>query len=132
MKNLAKYQLPPLLWIAFIYVLSSLPKLHVTFETPLGADKIVHALMFFVLCLLVRRAFFHQHYFPLMRTYALLGAFIFTAVYGILDEYHQQFVPNRVPDFYDFLADVGGAVLYVGIFWLARRPNVDGESSQAG
>lgn len=131
MKNVIKYQLPPLLWIAIIFTLSSIPRLQLTFESVLGADKIAHAVMFLVLCLLVRRAFFYQVFFPLLKTYALLGAFIFAVVYGILDEYHQTFVPGRVSDFYDVLADTGGALLYVGISWLTRRPKVSEESSQA-
>jgi VanZ family protein len=126
-----KYQLPPLLWIAIIFTLSSIPKLQLRFESVLGADKIAHAVMFCVLCLLVRRAFFHQDFFPLLKTYALLGAFIFAVVYGILDEYHQTFVPGRVSDFYDVLANTGGALLYVGISWLTRPPKGSEESSQA-
>lgn len=132
MKNFVKYQLPPLLWIVFIYVLSSIPKLQEGFHIPLGSDKIIHAAMFFVLCLLVRRAFMHQGYVSLLRAHALLGALIFAVVYGMLDEYHQQFTPGRTPDFYDVVADAGGALLYVGIFWLTRGAKEKEESSQAG
>lgn len=57
-----------------------------------------------------------------------MGAFIFSAVYGILDEYHQSFVPGRSVEFYDFLADCGGALLYISIFWLVQRRN--GKSAQ--
>lgn len=132
MKNVLKYQLPPLLWIALIYVLSSIPKFQESLHVPLGFDKIIHAVMFFVLCLLVRRAFIHQEYFLLLRDHALLGAAIFSIVYGILDEYHQQFTPGRIPDLYDVLADAGGTLLYVGVFLLARTAKVKKESSQAG
>lgn len=69
----------------------------------------------------MRRAFFHQNTFPLLRSHALMGAFIFSVVYGLMDEYHQRSVPNRSVDFYDFLADAGGALLYVAIFWLRNR-----------
>ncbi len=130
MKNVIKYQLPPLLWVALIYIVSSIPKFHPTFEMPLGVDKIVHAIMFFALCLLVRRAFFYQDVFRLLKAYSLLGALIFAVVYGILDEYHQQSVPGRVPDFYDVLADTGGALLYVAFSWMIRRPTASEESSQ--
>lgn len=56
-----------------------------------------------------------------------MGAFIFSAVYGLMDEYHQSFVPGRTVDFYDFLADCGGALLYTAIFWLFQRRNGDRE-----
>lgn len=54
-----------------------------------------------------------------------MGAFVFSAAYGVLDEYHQSFVPGRSVEFYDFLADCGGALLYTAIFWLVQRRNGD-------
>lgn len=127
MKNVIKYQIPPFLWILLIYYLSSQSNFHFKFKIPPGTDKIVHAVIYFVLCWLTRRAFFHQRTFPLLRTYALMGALIFSAVYGLLDEYHQSFVPGRSVEFYDFLADFGGALLYAAIFWLFERRSGDTE-----
>ena len=57
-----------------------------------------------------------------------MGAFIFSAAYGVLDEYHQSFVPGRSVEFYDFLADCGGALLYTALFWLLQQRN--GDSTQ--
>lgn len=121
MRGLIKYQLPPLLWIFVIYVLSSIPKLPILLGVPKGADKIGHAILFFVLCWLSWRAFLHQSYLPLMSRYALLGAFIFTIVYGVLDEFHQRFVPGRTSDVYDVMADAGGALLFAVIAWMVQR-----------
>lgn len=36
-------------------------------------------------------------------------AFLFASIYGITDEWHQSYVPNRTPDIYDWYADVAGA-----------------------
>lgn len=130
LRGLVKYQLPPILWIFAIFVLSSIPRLPTLLGVPEGADKIAHALMFFVLCWLSRRAFFYQSYLPLLSRYALLGALIFTVVYGMLDEFHQRFVPGRTSDLYDIMADAGGAFLYAVIAWMAQRPASENQLSE--
>lgn len=115
MKSLLKYQIPPLVWVILIYLLSAIPNIHLTFKAPPGVDKIVHAILYFVLCWLVWRAFHYQSTLPMVRNSAFLGAFIFCVAYGFLDEYHQTFVPGRSSDFYDVIADTGGALLFVAI-----------------
>jgi VanZ family protein len=108
LKNVVKYQVPPVLFAIGIYFLSAIPNIHLIVNPPQGADKFVHAFLFFVFCWLVWRAFHHQGIFLLMRKGALLGAFIFCVVYGSLDEYHHSFVPGRSSDFFDLVADTGG------------------------
>jgi len=127
-----KYQLPPLLWVVIIYFLSAIPSSQLNFKLPPGSDKVVHAFIYFVLCWLARRAFYNQTSFLMLRNSSFLGAFIFSVVYGLLDEYHQTFVPGRDADFYDLLADTGGALLYVAIAWLVHRPeDADQEGSKS-
>ncbi|UCF37188.1 MAG: VanZ family protein [Acidobacteriota bacterium] len=42
-------------------------------------------------------------------------------LYGVLDEVHQAFVPNRHPSFQDVLADsVGALVAVLGSYWILR------------
>jgi VanZ family protein len=41
----------------------------------------------------------------------ILICVIGVALYGILDEWHQSFTPHREVSAYDWLADVGGAIL---------------------
>jgi VanZ family protein len=79
-----------------------------------------------VLCWLVYRAFYNQRYLPFVRRAPLLGAFLFSVVYGVMDEYHQRHVPGRISDVNDLLADAGGALLFVGIAWLVIRRNGSG------
>jgi VanZ family protein len=52
--------------------------------------------------------------------------FLFCTVYGMLDEFHQSFVPGRMVSFYDVLADATGAVvvLLVTRMMLCRRKAV--------
>ncbi|MDP2884516.1 MAG: VanZ family protein [Ignavibacteria bacterium] len=127
-----KYQLPPMVWVVLIFFVSGIPSSHLRFKFPPGTDKVVHAFIYFVLCWLARRAFYNQNTFLMLRNSSFLGAFIFSVVYGLLDEYHQKFVPGRGADFYDLLADAGGALLYVAIAWMVHRPEgADQESSKS-
>jgi VanZ family protein len=89
---------------------------------PIRIDKVVHLLLFFFLCLFAWRAFHHQRRFPSLKQYALLWAFLFATLYGVLDEIHQVYVPGRASDVYDIAADGFGALCYVGLnLWRARR-----------
>jgi VanZ family protein len=49
------------------------------------------------------------------------------ALYGILDEFHQSFVPGREVSLYDWFADVAGAVLgsVVGSFLMRGRSTMN-------
>jgi len=38
-----------------------------------------------------------------------LATVVLATLYGVSDEFHQSFVPNRTPDVYDVLADATGA-----------------------
>ncbi|MEX1274656.1 MAG: VanZ family protein [Bacteroidota bacterium] len=121
-----KYQLPPLLWLAFIFFLSSWSML-ATLQSPVGFDKVIHAIMWFVLCLLTRRAFFHQQRFRWLRRHDLWGALLATTLYAALDEYYQTFVPARTSDIADVAADFTGALLFVLLFLLKERLRRGGE-----
>jgi VanZ family protein len=116
---------PPLIWILFSFVVAYSPSLFTSFKLPLGVDKIVHASIYFVLCWLVRRAFYHQEWLPPLKQSSFLGSFVFCCVYGILDEFHQHFLPGRTMNTYDVLAAVGGALLYVTIGSMISRPKSD-------
>ncbi len=47
-----------------------------------------------------------------------LTAFLLALLYGLLDEFHQSFVPNRHPDLFDIATDAVGAAL---MLWFLRR-----------
>jgi VanZ family protein len=42
---------------------------------------------------------------------AVLGAILISSLYGVSDEYHQQFVPGRSFDLLDMVADAIGSVV---------------------
>ena len=44
-------------------------------------------------------------------------AWVIAAAYGVTDEWHQAFVPGRMADVRDVLADAAGAALGLGAAW---------------
>ncbi|MFH0992099.1 MAG: VanZ family protein [bacterium] len=111
MKRLLLYQFPPVLWLLCIVVLSTI-RITPRIQTPIAPDKLAHAGMFFVLSLLIYRSFFHQERFKFLKRHAILAAFLFTVVYGILDELYQLYIPWRTADVFDAIADTIGAFLF--------------------
>jgi VanZ family protein len=112
---------PALLWCAVIFGLSAIPGTALP-GTPTGTDKVVHALVYGVLgalCLRgARRARPHHSHARVIAVAALM-----TTLYGITDEFHQAFVPNRTPDWRDGVADTTGGLVgaLVCAAYMARR-----------
>jgi len=103
-----------LCWAAFIAWASHQPNPfpHLP-EAILTHDKLLHAVAFGVLAGLIRRAL---RLAPLPPLRALLLAWVLSSGWGLLDEFHQSFIPNRDADPWDLTADALGAA--VGA-WLA-------------
>ncbi len=85
-----------------------------------GADKVAHAGIFGGLALVV--------YVGLIRSNAdinprarFLIPIAFSALYGLTDEIHQLFVPNRSFDLLDLLADAVGATIVVAVLESLRH-----------
>lgn len=117
----AKYQLPLLIWIGVIFGISAIPSIPVV-KFPISPDKIAHVAIYFVLCFVAYRAFYHQNALLWFQRNSLLAAFVFTVMYGVLDEIHQLYVPGRWGDVYDAAADSLGGLLFVGWFrWKSQR-----------
>lgn len=78
------------------------------------ADKFAHMGIYFVLSLLTYWAARAR----LDPWPAAVLAFGCALAFGATDEWHQSFVPNRVPDLMDWIADAVGAA---GVFAVARH-----------
>jgi VanZ family protein len=76
-------------------------------------DKLLHAFAFGLLAFLARKALAGSR-LPSGRAFLL--AWGLSMGWGVLDEFHQSFIPNREPDVNDVLADAAGAAAGV---WLA-------------
>jgi VanZ family protein len=107
------YQLPPILWAAFIFVMSSIPSISLPKIGGIPTDKVVHFLIFFFLAALTYRAIDHQGKYPWLKDRHFLFTVLFTSLYGAIDEFHQFFTPGRDSDPLDWLADAMGAVAFI-------------------
>ena len=103
--------LPPCLYAAFIFYLSSLPGV-TYFPSFFSADKVFHVAEYGVLGYLVARALGN---YGLSKKKLFIRAVALCVLYGISDEVHQMFVPHRYPSVMDILADGIGSSLGIGI-----------------
>lgn len=79
-----------------------------------GSDKIKHFGAFFILSVLLNLTLKVQNKYRLLFNKAALFTVLIVAIYGMIDEIHQIFIPGRFGEFYDWLADFIGAV--TGVF----------------
>ncbi len=125
--------MPAVLWALFILFLSSIPAGFFTGTGFQTFDKPVHALFFFILAGLSRRALIHQDRYPRLRDRSVLYAFAFAVAYGVYDEIYQMFIPGRETDVLDILADAVGSLLFVmtaGMvsWWQSGKKRANGPS----
>lgn len=119
LKSVALAWLPALIYMALIFILSSIPTLasysrHLPFR-----DKGVHFLEYAILGALTTHA--AGRTFPdRSRGRVFLFGVTLATLFGISDELHQAFVPGRSADFGDIIADFLGATVG-GLVRLALR-----------
>ncbi|HMS66189.1 MAG TPA: VanZ family protein [Ignavibacteria bacterium] len=105
-----------------IFILSSIPGEEfpkVDFEF---SDKIVHVIIYAILFALFFYSLKNQSKYVKLQKHSLNYALLFTSVYGMSDEIHQYFVPNRSCEFADWIADIAGAlIVYFIIKQLAKK-----------
>ena len=102
-----------LVYASIIFIFSSMPYP----PQPLKADTVLmevittieHILEYFILGVLLLAGFRSGD--DRMRENAVLLTIIIATFYGLTDEIHQSFVPNRFPCIWDVLADGVGASL---------------------
>jgi VanZ family protein len=114
---------PLVLYCIFIFMQSRLP---VPFEIPDVShfDKLLHFGAYGAMGILFYRTYLAGWPQAPKRT-LIWASVISTALYGLSDEIHQYFVPERSADLLDWLADaVGGAVgavIYQRLFDATRK-----------
>lgn len=72
------------------------------------SDKFMHFFAYTILSYLTARALLWKREIPDEKRY-LLGAIVLVALYGVSDEFHQYFVPERDASAMDLLADFIGS-----------------------
>jgi VanZ family protein len=114
---------PPILYMLLIYRFSSESN-PIPVVTSHVQDKVLHTAEYAALAMLFARALAGEGF---RHGQTCLHALMLAAAYGVLDEFHQWFVPMRTSDVLDWIADVGGAAVgalsYAGA-WLQAAPHV--------
>lgn len=98
----------PLLIAGLIFVASSRSHVVAPGITRID-DKIVHFAVYGLLATLVSRAGRGGWRWA-------LWSLVLVSVYGASDEWHQSFVPGRMCEFADWVADTFGAALAIGLY----------------
>jgi VanZ family protein len=84
--------------------------------------KAGHFTEYAVLAFLTRRAFITSSHAFLRRNWFNLGLLL-VVIYGLLDEFHQSFVPSRTASIYDSVIDIAGGLTVLLIFrFYGRNP----------
>lgn len=105
--------IPPIGWCLLVFALSAVPYRSESENIP-GADKAVHFVEYAVLGFLVARALrITAPERPRRRSFAIAAGL--AAAYGLTDEVHQLFVPDRAFEWGDLAADAAGAALGAAI-----------------
>jgi VanZ family protein len=114
MQKFIKYWMPPIIWMAFIFLLSSRQRISVADEYILNFlfFKTLHMIEYAILFFLFFRAYHHLNddKKSLQKIFAL--AFFSAVIFAISDEIHQYFVPTREGTIRDVFIDS------LGIFFM--------------
>lgn len=125
MKEILQRYGPAVAWAILLFVLSSISDLTAPVLIFTWDDKIHHAAAYVPLGFLLLRGIVGK---GKCTRQALWLAIIIGALYGVSDEIHQYFVPGRLMDWTDAVADAVGVTLGSGIFYkwrvyrLSRQP----------
>jgi len=83
--------------------------------------KAAHFTEYGILAFLAARAF-RTSPGPFLSRHWFIAALLLIAIYALIDEYHQSFVPSRTASVYDSMIDVaGGLTILLFLSWRHRR-----------
>lgn len=121
-RHFLRYQFPAIAWAGVIFFASSIPASKLPRMALMVNDKLVHGIIFFVLGLLIYRALEPRAPSTQFDWGRFLIAVSAVVIYGMLDEFHQSFVPGRTVDIKDATADaLGGLVSGLVLFLSSLR-----------
>ncbi|OGK14550.1 hypothetical protein A3C98_02120 [Candidatus Roizmanbacteria bacterium RIFCSPHIGHO2_02_FULL_37_15] len=107
------YWLPPIVWMTFIFYLSSRLRTSVTGEFLFDflIFKMLHMVEYAILYFLLFRALYsiNSQHFTINNKY--LFSIIISILYAALDEFHQTLVPTREGKIRDVIIDTAGIIL---------------------
>ncbi len=115
--------IPVVGWLALEFGLSSIPGPKFPKVDFFQLDKLIHVVVYAGLGALICRALqlSGQGAAPLQVRRSVILTTLLAALFGMMDEMHQLFVPGRKADWRDVLADLIGGGLGAAIFLLISR-----------
>ena len=111
-KKILVFWLPVVIWLTVIFAFSSRPT-KVTSEIywqDFVVKKLAHIIEYGILTVLIYRALVNSN---VEKKEAGFYSIILSLMYGVSDEFHQRFVPGRMPTVRDVFFDIIGAVLAI-------------------
>ncbi|MCK9425558.1 MAG: VanZ family protein [Ignavibacteriaceae bacterium] len=117
-KNIAVYAPLIAYWIV-LFLATTLPTTKIP-HTGIN-DKIEHLLGYFLLAFLLSNTLYFQNKNKIFKKFPISIALLIVALYGIVDEVHQYFIPGRLCDFYDWTADVTGALAAGVMYFMVKK-----------
>jgi VanZ family protein len=106
--------------MAVIFTLSSIPGHHLPKVGIPHIDKLVHISEYLILGLLLTRALSGSSQ-KINLAKIIISAIIIASLYAIFDEWHQQYIPGRACDIFDFLSDFIGANIGILLYSLKGK-----------
>jgi VanZ family protein len=106
-----------LYWLA-MFAATHLPIRTTPAGDPYSLDKLQHITAFAIFAILLCTGGATMGIPRLPLYFGIIGLI---AAYAAVDEFSQQFIPERTPDFFDWLADMAGAVTGIVAFAAIRR-----------
>lgn len=122
LKKFVFFYLPVLLWMGFIFYLSSIPGLNTGVESvalEIVFRKLAHLGEYAVLGFLVLRLLKLARNTPNKTAWALSLAIV--AAFAASDEIHQFFVSQRAGRVWDVLIDAAGGLAGMGVFEIWKK-----------
>ncbi len=113
----ARPPLRRLIWPAVVAATIFLASSRSQLATPVtfsNMDKVVHTLVYGLLATTLVRVLYPGRH-PVT---AALIAVLFVSAYGVSDEFHQSFTPERSVDVFDWMADTSGAFVAAMLYTL--------------
>lgn len=115
---------PPIFLMVLIFIESSIPMDggpdNIEFLTSLDPklQNLLHIPLYGTLCFLWIR-FFCASKTPTFKK--IIYSLMLTVGYGIIDEFHQSFVPGRYGGLLDIYLNMAGAVSGAAVYWYGKR-----------
>ena len=113
-KKVLRYWLPPVIWGALIFSVSSttVPQVSEVYWQDFVAHKTAHVIEYGILGILVYRALLQE---KINKKQAVIFAIGVAFLYGLTDELHQSFTPFRTSRLRDVIIDTIGATFSLWI-----------------